>query len=92
MDALELRPRAGTAEFTPVPDPIPSVVAVLRQAAVALDAMWRESLLASGGETAVRLGEASHGVHRALIALTGPGLARPSLQHVARGPRADAAS
>lgn len=45
------------------------VVRLLRAAGAALDAIWREALLTNSGESILRISEASHGVHRALIAL-----------------------
>lgn len=47
-----------------------AMVAMLRRIGGTLDTMWRQALMADGGQTAMRLGEASHGVHRALIALS----------------------
>ena len=42
----------------------------LRRVATRLDLLWRESLESSAAaQMAMRLGESSHGVHRALIAL-----------------------
>ena len=51
-------------------DEVTNLVGVLREASVVLDALWRDALTGSDGESAIRLGEASHGVHRALIALS----------------------
>jgi hypothetical protein len=45
------------------------VVNLLERAARTVDRMWRESQLDGDPEVAVALGEASYGVHRALIAL-----------------------
>lgn len=50
-------------------DHVLHVVRLLRAAGAALDAIWREALLTNSGESIVRISEASHGVHRALIAL-----------------------
>ena len=55
-------PRSGEPGCTLVGD--------LRAIAAAIDVAWRAALRGEGG-CAVRLGEASHGVHRALIALEG---------------------
>ena len=46
-----------------------NIVDVLRRASVTLDAMWRAASHRGPTPSAIRLGEASHGVHRALIAL-----------------------
>jgi hypothetical protein len=46
-----------------------SVVALLDQAARTIDLMWRSAQMGSDTDEAWALGEASHGVHRALIAL-----------------------
>ena len=48
---------------------VTEVVGLLRKAAAALDQMWHEALLSAAPHTVMSLGEASHGVHRALIAL-----------------------
>ena len=50
--------------------PTCSLVGDLRAIAAAIDVAWRAALRGEGG-CAFRLGEASHGVHRALIALEG---------------------
>jgi hypothetical protein len=46
-----------------------AVIDLLRQVSEVLDQMWREDLVGARGDTAMRIGEASHCVHRALIAL-----------------------
>jgi hypothetical protein len=67
MDDPELR---GTIDLTSAPeDHVLDVVRLLRVAGAALDAIWREALLTNSGESVLRISEASHGVHRALIAL-----------------------
>ncbi len=45
------------------------LVDVLRRASATIDSLWRTALREGTGENALRLGEASHGLHRALIAL-----------------------
>ena len=65
-DPRDLRPGRGAALTA---DPSIMVVDLVRRAAAALDSMWQESLLAGDSEAGMRLGEASHCVHRALIAL-----------------------
>lgn len=45
------------------------VVELLRRASAAIDSLWRTALDDGSGDMALKLGEASHGVHRALIAL-----------------------
>lgn len=57
---------------SPAPDDVVELVGLLRQASVALDRIWRHAITRGAGETVMRLGEASHGVHRALIALSAP--------------------
>jgi hypothetical protein len=61
------------------------VLDVLQRVSRTLDLMWR-SAVANGSDAAASLGEASHGVHRAIIALlppigsdSGQGWAGPSL-------------
>ncbi len=51
-------------------EPVAEVIGLLRQASVALDSVWRAALSGRSGDAVIRLGEASHGVHRARIALT----------------------
>lgn len=46
------------------------VLRLLQQAARTIDLMWRSAQTDGQHSAAVSLGEASHGVHRALIALT----------------------
>ena len=46
-----------------------AVIDMLRQVSEALDLMWREALVGARGDTALRIGDATHCVHRALIAL-----------------------
>lgn len=46
------------------------VMRLLQQAARTIDLMWRSAQTDGQHSAAVALGEASHGVHRALIALT----------------------
>ena len=65
---LEVAP-AGAAEADE-PVELTELCAQLRRLARSLDALWRESLsTAAGRRLSMRLGAASHGVHRALIAL-----------------------
>ena len=45
------------------------VIELLRQASAALDAIWQRALDGHGDSDALLVGEASQGVHRALIAL-----------------------
>lgn len=49
--------------------PTAHLVASLREASVTIDALWRSCLQGGSPDMAVPLGEASHAVHRALIAL-----------------------
>lgn len=42
----------------------------LRRAGSVIDSMWHRALADGDADSAVQLGEASQGVHRALIALT----------------------
>jgi hypothetical protein len=58
------------------------VVELLRQASTALDRIWRQAMSIGAGDTVIRLGEASHGVHRAIIALSTPAdVAAPRPRH-----------
>ena len=43
---------------------------VLKYATAVIDSMWRSALSDGTGHTALHLGEASQGLHRAMIALT----------------------
>ena len=43
---------------------------VLKYATAVIDSMWRSALSDGTGQTALHLGEASQGLHRAMIALT----------------------
>ena len=53
------------------------VLDVLERVSKTLDLMWR-SAAREGSDTAIRLGEASHSVHRAIIVLSTPeGHGRP---------------
>ncbi len=45
------------------------VVVLLRRVGATLDRLWTHALSGGTGRDALRFGEASHGVHRALIAL-----------------------
>lgn len=45
------------------------LLSLLREASLTIDAMWRSALQDGSADMAHRLGEASHAVHRALIAL-----------------------
>lgn len=49
-----------------------SLLVMLQEASRAVDALWRDALAGGQADTAVRFGEASHGLHRALIALNSP--------------------
>lgn len=53
----------------PMTDSRESVVGLLEQAARAIDQMWRSAQADRSSPATVALGEASHGIHRALIAL-----------------------
>ncbi len=68
-DPTMLIDRSGLTP-TPGAEPAVDVVGMLRQVSAALDSVWRAALASRAGDSAIRLGEASHGVHRALIALT----------------------
>ena len=50
------------------------VLSLLQQAARTIDHMWRSAQHDGRNPAAVALGEASHGIHRALIALQVGGL------------------
>lgn len=56
----EARDRTGTGDC---------VLGLLEQAARTIDEMWRSAQAEGRHPAALALGEASHGVHRALIAL-----------------------
>lgn len=45
------------------------ILSVLETATATIDSMWRSALEQGMGQTALHLGEASQGIHRALIAL-----------------------
>ena len=49
-----------------------SLLVLLREASRAVDALWRDALTGGQADSAVRFGEASQGLHRALIALNAP--------------------
>ena len=46
-----------------------SLVGTLREASMALDEMWRAAVAGDGAGRLVELGDASYGVHLALVAL-----------------------
>jgi hypothetical protein len=46
-----------------------TLVSILRDASRAVDGLWRAAMVDGSGEVAMKLGEASQGIHRALIAL-----------------------
>ena len=46
------------------------LLAQLREMTTAVDNLWRSALSEGTGQSAVQLGEASQGLHRALIALS----------------------
>lgn len=46
------------------------LLVLLRRAGSVIDSMWHEALADGDADSAVQLGEASQGVHRALIALS----------------------
>lgn len=62
VDAPAVRPEAAYDEET-------HVVELVRRAGAAVDALWRAALDDGHGESALKFGEASQGIHRALIAL-----------------------
>jgi len=86
--AVALWRSAGPAG-EPVPDD--GVLPLLKEASRAIDALWRSATGDNAGSTvqpapsAMQLGEASQGVHRALIALTGMSYDGPG----AEGPKPD---
>ena len=82
MNRAETRWNVGLA-CSSVDADVTEVVALLRRAAGALDQMWHEAAFAAP-HAVMGLGEASHSVHRALIALNQPeGLeARLEISHV----------
>jgi hypothetical protein len=65
------------------PEDLAELIRVLRRVSAALDRLWNQSLADLSGDLAIRLGDASQGVHRALIALKedsgGRPLMRPSV-------------
>ena len=65
LDAAIEHPPAGPD----APDRRPGLLSILREASSTIDGMWRSALQEGPTETAHRLGEASHAVHLALIAL-----------------------
>lgn len=69
VDVLE-----GAVKWRPAQTDVsgPSLLVMLREASRAVDALWRDALAGGQADTAVRFGEASHGLHRALIALNVP--------------------
>ncbi len=60
-------PQAFEADYAEM-----DVLGMLRRVSNTIDLLWRSALTQGTGEVALKLGEASHGVHRALIALTPP--------------------
>lgn len=58
-------PQDAYEEFAEV-----DVLGMLRRVSTTIDLLWRSALTQGTGEVALKLGEASHGVHRALIALS----------------------
>jgi hypothetical protein len=50
-------------------DDLAELIGSLRTVSGALDRLWRQALSSASGDLAIRLGDASQGVHRALIAL-----------------------
>jgi hypothetical protein len=46
-----------------------SLVGTLREASIALDEMWRDAVAGDDASRLVELGDASYGVHLALVAL-----------------------
>ena len=62
----------GAVGWRPAENSGASLLGMLREASRAVDALWRDALAGGQADTAVRFGEASHGLHRALIALNSP--------------------
>ena len=62
----------GDVGWRPAANSGASLLVMLREASRAVDALWRDALAGGQADTAVRFGEASHGLHRALIALNSP--------------------
>jgi hypothetical protein len=60
--ASELRPEAGDRRLA-------TLVGTLREASVTLDAMWRAAVDRGDAGRLVELGDASYGLHLALVAL-----------------------
>jgi hypothetical protein len=60
------QPRNGSAHPT---NELGKVVGLLQQTAEAVDELWNEARNLNDGQVRMALAEASHGVHRALIAL-----------------------
>ena len=50
-------------------DDVAELIRSLRKVSGALDRLWHQALSGASGDLAMRLGDASQGVHRALIAL-----------------------
>jgi hypothetical protein len=74
MSTIRARAGDGRASSTKPHEPrgeLSGVLEILDRVSATLDVMWRTAV-GDGSETAVRLGEASHGVHRAIIALSVP--------------------
>jgi len=46
-----------------------SIATTLREVSHALDAMWRDAVASGDGDRLVELGDASYGLHLALVAL-----------------------
>lgn len=67
LDVLDTHPSRYGADQE---DGGSNLVEVLRRASATIDSLWRAALRDGTGEAALKLGEASHGLHRALIALT----------------------
>jgi len=72
------------------PEDLAELIVVLRRASAALDRLWNQSLAGASGDLAIRLGDASQGVHRALIALKGDSHGRPLMTPSARPGRVTA--
>lgn len=73
MDRGEIRWHGGLACPSIEADGnVTEVVGLLREAVTALDQMWHEALLSASPHAVMELGDASHSVHRALIALSQP--------------------
>jgi len=64
---------SGRSDLDDLPDAagedVGELIGVLRRVSRSLDRLWSQALTNAQGDVAMRLGDASQGVHRALVAL-----------------------